>query len=146
VQNCWCSTSRICSLQFFRDLLHLFENMFDRKCIYTNPSSNPNCKSNPKGFLGIYYTCSKTHLTEKIFTLTPALTLRFCSLRFFRDLHLLENSFDRKRIYTNPESNTYPQSARMFSYWRNDIIFEQVCRYHSIAVDYKTHTHLLSTL
>jgi len=25
-----------------RDLLHLIENMFDRKCIYANPSAYPN--------------------------------------------------------------------------------------------------------
>jgi len=29
------------------DLLHLIENTFDRKCIYTNPSSYPIPNSNP---------------------------------------------------------------------------------------------------
>jgi len=31
----------------FRNLLHLLENMFDRKRIYANPSSSPNSNSNP---------------------------------------------------------------------------------------------------
>jgi len=38
----WCRC-----LAYFEDLLHLIENMFDRKRIYANPSATANPNSNP---------------------------------------------------------------------------------------------------
>jgi len=61
-----------------KDLLHLIENTFDRKCIYANPSSypNPNSTSNPKTNPNPTLALTLTQTLTLTLTLTLNLTLK----------------------------------------------------------------------